>query len=84
MEANITEQKSAAEENPCKYLLEYTRLGNVVLVECYTEEQRRILNGVCRTEEEKALHKELVKDRFRVFETVKRRIPDWDFPKIGG
>ncbi|MBQ0093001.1 MAG: hypothetical protein KBS45_06725 [Clostridiales bacterium] len=56
---------------------EYTKLGKFIVVERFTEEEKRILDGRKLTPEEEPLHKEMVKARYALFEELKERMKAW-------
>lgn len=56
---------------------EYTRLGRFVVVERFTREEKRILDGRELSEDERSLHKEMVKKRFLLFLELKERMKNW-------
>ena len=58
---------------------EYTRLGKYIVVERFTAEEKRVLAGEKLKPGEEERHKEMVKQRFSLFEELKKRSKDWDF-----
>ena len=56
---------------------EYTRLGKFIVVERFTDEEKRILDGRGLTPEELEQHRQMVKTRFALFEELKTRMKNW-------
>lgn len=48
-----------------------------MVVERFTREEKRILDGRELSEDERSLHKEMVKKRFLLFLELKERMKNW-------
>ena len=53
-------------------MVEVTRVGNMIVLEYFTKEQKRILDGKDITEDEQELHFQMVRDRDDAFLEIGR------------